>query len=241
MRIDKYISELGIASRKESARVARSGGVTVNGEVVKDLSRHIDPDSAKVCYLGRELVYRKFTYVMLNKPAGYVSATEDSRLPVVTELLPPELRKMELFPVGRLDRDTVGLMILTNNGKLAHSLLSPRHHVEKEYYFTAAEPLSTLAEEKFSRGVVLADGYECKSAVIEMAEGRLSGRITLTEGKYHQIKRMIASLDNRVVELERIRFADITLDTGLERGEWRYLTDREISSLEDTDVSGAAE
>ena len=241
MRIDKYISELGIASRKESARVARSGGVTVNGEVVKDLSRHIDPDSAKVSYLGRELVYRKFTYVMLNKPAGYVSATEDSRLPVVTELLPPELRKMELFPVGRLDRDTVGLMILTNNGKLAHSLLSPRHHVEKEYYFTAAEPLSTLAEEKFSRGVVLADGYECKSAVIEMAEGRLSGRITLTEGKYHQIKRMIASLDNRVVELERIRFADITLDTGLERGEWRYLTDREISSLEDTDVSGAAE
>ncbi len=237
MRIDKYISELGIASRKESARVARGGGVTVNGETVKDLSRHIDPDSAKVTYLGCELIYRKYTYVMLNKPAGYVSATEDSRLPVVTELLPDELRKMELFPVGRLDRDTVGLMILTNNGVLSHRLLSPRHHVEKEYIFTAAEPLCSGAEDKFRDGVVLSDGYECKSAVITMSADRLSGNIILTEGKYHQIKRMIASMDNRVVSLERVRFAGITLDPSLERGKWRHLTDDEILALENAELS----
>ena len=232
MRIDKYISELGIASRKEAARVAKGGGVIVDGVAVKDLSKHIDPDCARVIYLGREISYSKFTYVMLNKPEGYVSATEDSKLPTVIELLPEELAKRELFPVGRLDRDTVGLMILTNNGQLAHTLLSPKHHVEKEYYFTADEPLPAGAEETFLSGVTLADGYECKSARLVLNDDRKGGYITLTEGKYHQIKRMIASLDNRVTSLERIRFADIILDRGLARGEWRYLTGDEIASLE---------
>ena len=235
MRIDKLISELGIASRKEAARVAKSGGVYVDGECVRDLSRHVDPDKAKVVYQGRELSYRKYTYVMLNKPEGYVSATDDKSLPYVTELLSDELRKIELFPVGRLDRDTVGLMILTNNGKLAHSLLSPRHHVAKEYFFTAAEPVAEGVEERFKDGIVLADGYECKSAEITLSEDRLSGNIILTEGKYHQIKRMIAAVGNRVVTLERVRFAGITLDRGLSRGEWRYLTDAEIAILEKTE------
>ena len=232
MRIDKYISELGIASRKEAAKAARSGGVTVNGAVVKDLSAHIDPESASVTYLGRELSYKKFIYVMLNKPSGYVSATEDSRLPVVTELLPEELRKRELFPVGRLDKDTVGLMILTNNGNLAHSLLSPKRHVEKKYYFEAAEPLPEGCEEKFIHGVTLRDGYECKSAVIELDLGRKSGVITLTEGKYHQIKRMIAFFGNAVTYLRRKTFADIPLDESLAEGEWRYLSDEESEYLE---------
>ena len=231
MRIDKLISESGIASRKEAARVARSGGVLVDGVAVKDLSRHVDPALVTVTYLGRDIVYRRFTYVMLNKPEGYVSATEDSRLPVVTELLPDELRRRELFPVGRLDRDTVGLMILTNDGKLAHTLLSPRHHVTKEYAFSAADPVREGAEEYFRDGVTLADGYECKSALLSLEHDRLSGIITLTEGKYHQIKRMIASTDNRVTSLERISFAGIPLDRSLARGEWRYLTDDEISRL----------
>ena len=232
MRIDKYISELGIASRKDAARVARSGGVTVNGRTVKDLSEHIDPDSAEVVYLGRTLSYKKFVYVMLNKPAGYVSATEDSKLPVVTELLPDELRRRELFPVGRLDKDTVGLMILTNNGVLAHTLLSPKRHVEKKYYFEAAEPLPDGCEDKFVHGVVLRDGYECKSAGLVLSEDRREGRITLTEGKYHQIKRMIAAQENRVMSLERISFGGIELDRSLERGQWRYLSDEEIAILE---------
>lgn len=232
MRIDKLISESGIASRKEAARAARSGGVIVDGKPVKDLSAHIDPDKSRVFYLGREIVYRKFTYVMLNKPEGYVSATDDKSLPYVTELLPDELRKMELFPVGRLDKDTTGLMILTNNGQLAHSLLSPKHHVEKEYFFTAAEPLKSGTEEQFRSGVTLADGYECKSAVISLSEDRTSGKITLTEGKYHQIKRMIAAMGNRVVTLRRISFGTIPLDPSLAEGEWRYLTNEETLILE---------
>ena len=198
MRIDKLISDSGVASRKEVTRAARSGGVLLDGVAVRDLSQHVDPERVRITYLGRDIVYRRFTYVMLNKPEGYVSATEDSKLPTVLELLPTELRRQELFPVGRLDRDTLGLMILTNNGPLAHSLLSPRHHVEKEYIFTAAEPIPVGAEEHFKDGVTLADGYECKSAVLTLSPDRCSGHIVLTEGKYHQIKRMIASLDNRV-------------------------------------------
>jgi len=232
MRLDKFISECGIASRKETALAAKRGLLLVDGVPVKDASKHINPELQTVTFMGRDIEYRRFTYVMLNKPEGYVSATEDSHLPVVTELLPDELRKRELFPVGRLDRDTVGLMILTNNGPLAHTLLSPKRHVEKEYRFECAEPLPEGAEEKFHSGITLADGYECKSAGLSLDESRKSGIITLTEGKYHQIKRMIASFSNRVTYLERISFGGISLDAALSRGEWRYLTDAEVCELE---------
>ena len=232
MRLDKFLSEMGISTRKETAILAKKGQITVDGEPFRDASKHIDPERSKVVFCGREIKYSKYVYVMLNKPEGYVSATEDSRLPVVTELLSDELRRMDLFPVGRLDRDTVGLMILTNNGPLAHRLLSPKHHVEKEYRFKCAEPLSDGAEEKFKNNIVLADGYECKSAVLVADDDRMGGKIILTEGKYHQIKRMIASLSNKVTFLERIRFSDIRLDLSLERGKWRLLTDNEIQILE---------
>lgn len=233
MRIDKFLSDMGVASRKESKDAAKRGGVTVNGKPVKDTSVHIDPDLDTVSYLGREVAYSRFVYVMLNKPEGYVSATDDKSLPFVTELLPDELRRRELFPVGRLDRDTVGMMILTDDGKLAHSVLSPKHHVAKVYRFECSEPLALGAEEKFRDGVVLADGYECKSAEIVPNADRLGGLITLTEGKYHQIKRMIASTSNKVTRLERISFAGIPLDSSLSRGEWRYLTDDEIHTLKE--------
>lgn len=232
MRIDKLLSELGICTRREAAKVAKSGGITVDGTPVRDPSVHVDPNKARIVIMGREICYQKYTYVMLNKPTGYVSATDDKSLPYVTELLPEELRRRELFPVGRLDRDTTGLMILTNNGQLAHALLSPKHHVTKEYYFTAAEPLDKDAEREFAEGITLADGYECKSAELYLADNRQEGRIVLTEGKYHQIKRMIASRDNRVTSLERINFGGIPLDRSLSRGEWRYLTDEEITLLE---------
>ncbi len=232
MRIDKLLSELGVCTRREAAKIAKSGGITVDGIPERDVSRHIDPEKSRLTLLGREVVYQKYTYVMLNKPTGYVSATDDKSLPYVTELLPEELRRRELFPVGRLDRDTVGLMILTNNGQLAHSLLSPRHHVKKEYFFTAAEPLREGAEQTFMEGVTLADGYECKPAELYLSDDRREGRIVLTEGKYHQIKRMIASQDNRVTSLERISFGGIALDPTLSRGEWRYLTKEEIDALE---------
>lgn len=232
MRIDKLLSELGICTRREAAKVAKAGGILVDGTPERDASRHIDPDKSRLTFMGREVTYQKYTYVMLNKPEGYVSATDDKSLPYVTELLPDELRRRELFPVGRLDRDTVGLMILTNNGQLAHSLLSPKHHVKKEYRFTSAEPLDKGAETDFERGITLADGYECKPAELYLDETRRAGRIVLTEGKYHQIKRMIASRSNRVTSLERISFGGIMLDPALSRGEWRYLTKEEIEALE---------
>ena len=232
MRIDKFISGAGIASRKEADRLAKAGAVLLNGAPVRDLSRHIDPENDEITVSGRVINYRKYTYVMLNKPAGYVSATDDKSLPFVTELLSPELRKQELFPVGRLDKDTVGLMILTNNGQLAHALLSPKRHVSKVYYFESADALPGGVEERFESGVTLADGYECKSALITLDEGRKSGKITLTEGKYHQIKRMIAAMGSKVTFLERIKFAHLELDGALSRGEWRFLTDEEARELE---------
>ena len=232
MRLDKFLSEMGISTRKETALLAKKGLITVDGEPFRDASKHIDPENSRVVFCGREISYSKYTYVMLNKPEGYVSATEDTRLPVVTELLSDELRRMELFPVGRLDRDTLGLMILTNNGPLAHRLLSPKRHVEKEYRFRCAEPLCEGAEDRFRNNMVLADGYECKSAILTADADRMGGRIILTEGKYHQIKRMIASLSNKVTYLERIRFSDIMLDTELKRGEWRLLTKEEKEILE---------
>lgn len=231
MRIDKLLSDMGLASRKESSAAARRGAITVNGTAVKDASRHIDPERDEVTYLGRRVEYRRYVYIMLNKPEGYVSATEDSRLPVVTELLSEEYRRMELFPVGRLDRDTVGLMLLTNNGPLAHKLLSPKHHVSKKYYFRCAEPLAEGVERRFADRITLADGYECLPAEIVLDPDRRGGVITLTEGKYHQIKRMIAACGSRVTFLERTVFGDISLDGTLARGEWRPLTDAEIASL----------
>ena len=239
MRIDRFLSDMGIASRKEAKNAAKAGGITVDGAVVRDTGMHIDPAISRVNYLGREVNYERYVYVMLNKPEGYVSATEDSKLPVVTELLTGELARRELFPVGRLDRDTVGLMILTDNGKLAHSLLTPKHHVAKVYRFECVEPMREGVEEEFRDGVTLADGYECKSAVIELDGDRLGGLITLTEGKYHQIKRMVASTSNKVTRLERISFAGIDLDPELGRGEWRILTDAEVKMLTDASNKNA--
>jgi 16S rRNA pseudouridine516 synthase len=232
MRLDKFFSATGTLTRSEALRAIRGKRVTVNGIAAQKADMKIDPEQDVITLDGQRVAYRQYTYVMLNKPTGYVSATDDKSLPYVTELLPEELRRRELFPVGRLDRDTVGLMILTNNGVLAHSLLSPKHHVTKEYYFTAAEPVREGAEEHFKDGVTLADGYECKPAELYLSEDRREGRIVLTEGKYHQIKRMIAAQDNRVTSLERISFGGIELDRSLSRGEWRYLTKEEIDILE---------
>ena len=231
MRLDKFLSECHLLSRKESARAVKSGRITVNGRRAVSADMSISPDFDEIALDGTPVTYNKFIYVMLNKPEGYVSATEDSSLPTVVELLSEDLQTFKPFQCGRLDRDTVGLMILTNDGQSAHTLLSPKHHVEKKYFFTAAEPLIEGAEERFQGGVTLADGYECKSALLELSEDRCSGIITLTEGKYHQIKRMIASTGNKVTSLERISFADIPLDRSLSRGEYRLLTEEETAHL----------
>ena len=231
MRLDRYLSETGAASRSEAGKLIRAAKVSVDGKSVRDPSCHIDPASAKVTLDGAALVRRRFTYVMLNKPAGYVSSTED-RGPVVVELLPPQLRRLRLFPCGRLDIDTVGFLLLTNDGMLAHELLSPRHHVDKVYRFSCEPP---ICEETRRR---LENGVDIGGCVTRPAEVRLyadaagsAGEITLREGRFHQIKRMFAACGSGITSLERICFAGVPLDASLPRGEWRYLTEQEETLL----------
>lgn len=225
MRIDKLLSEMGKASRTESAKLARQGKILVNGAAVKRADVHINPDKDVITLCGSEISYKKFTYIMLNKPQGYVSATEDTREQTVLDLLNDEERRKNLFPCGRLDKNTLGLVILTNDGESAHRLLSPKHHVSKVYRFQTKSPLSQSDKEALERGVDIG-GYVTKPCKISLS-GETEGEITLTEGKYHQIKRMLEAVNNKITYLERISFGAIELDNSLARGEWRYLTDEE--------------
>ncbi len=230
LRLDKLLSSAGVASRTESARAAARGEITVNGTAVRRADLHIDPEQDTVVFRGEEVRWKEFTFVMLNKPQGYVCSTEDPRERPVTELLPERLQKVGLFPCGRLDKDTTGLVILTNDGQLAHRMLSPRHHVAKVYRYECADPLSEEAAEAMRRGMTLADGTVTKEAAVT-PETPTCGTITLTEGKYHEIKRMFGAVGNRITSLERIAFAGIPLDSSLARGEWRFLTEEEESLL----------
>ncbi len=230
MRLDKFFTSVGLLSRKECTVAAKKGRITVNGIIEKDASRHINEDSDTVTLDGMAVCYRKYTYIMLNKPSGYVSATEAPDDVTVLALLPPELQKIGLFPCGRLDKNTLGLMILTNNGPLAHRLLAPKTHCEKVYYFESRFPLSEEDRVTLENGVDLGD-FTTAPCKVKLRSDQ-SGEITLTEGKYHQIKRMLEAVHNKVTLLERIRFADIALDPTLERGQWRYLSEEEQKSIE---------
>ena len=182
---------------------------------------------------GEEIGYRRFTWIMLNKPAGYLSATEDGRGLTVLDLLPPELKKQGLFPVGRLDKDTEGLLLLTNEGGLAHDLLSPRHHVEKVYYTRVAGHLTEEDCRAFAAGMTLDDGLVCQSAGLEIlsAGEESEAHVTLREGKFHQVKRMLAFRGKPVLYLERVRMGNLPLDLSLSRGEYRFLTAEELDGL----------
>ena len=230
MRLDKLISDAGAVTRKEASSAVRAGQATVNGTVVREPNRQVDPVRDAVVFRGTPIVYRQFVYVMLHKPAGYVSATDDRSLPYVLELLPPEYRKRGLFPVGRLDRDTTGLLIMTDDGQTAHRCLSPRRHVEKVYSFSCAAPLPPDAEALFSSGMTLGDEV-CRPATLTPDSARTAGTVTLTEGKYHQIKRMFERLGNRIVSLKRESFGGIPLDPALAPGEWRELNGAETETL----------
>lgn len=232
MRIDKFLSNMGIASRTESSKAARGGLILVNGTPIKKADVHIDPDRDEIVFCGRKIEYRKYTYILMNKPDGVVSATEDGRDKTVIDLLPEELQKLNLFPCGRLDKHTLGLVMLTDDGDLAHRLLSPKHHVKKKYFFESKFPLTDEEVVYLEGGATLEDGYVTKPSEIELIGDRKSGYITLVEGKYHQIKRMLESVNNKITYLERITFGPLTLDEGLARGQWRFLTKDEIEELE---------
>jgi 16S rRNA pseudouridine516 synthase len=232
MRLDKFLTVTGTASRSDSAKAIRRGAVLVDGKAASSPSMQIEPETCVVQYCGETVEYRKFTYIMMNKPMGVVSATEDGRDKTVLDLLPEKLRRLNLFPCGRLDKNTVGLMLLTDNGELAHRLLAPKSHVSKSYRFEAEHSLAGEDVTALEKGVYIAGGYLTKPAIVTPDEGRSSGIITITEGKYHQIKYMFEAVGNKITSLGRVTFGPLVLDETLAAGEWRFLTEREIEQLE---------
>ena len=231
MRIDKLLSEMGICSRTECKKAARAGKICVDGVPVKAADVHIDPEKNTVTFFGETVKYKKFTYIMLNKPDGYISATDDPRERTVLELLGEREQKLGLFPCGRLDKNTLGLLILTNDGELCHRLLSPKHHVSKVYYFKAERLITEEDKNRLESGINL-DGEITKPAKLTLCDDKMSGYLTLTEGKFHQVKRMLEAVCNKVIYLERVEFAGIPLDSTLARGDWRELTQSEEEQLQ---------
>lgn len=199
LRLDKIIASTGKFSRREVKLLIRQGRVLVNGSPARSAEEKANPETADIRVDGQQLAYRKYTWVMLHKPAGVLSATEDGKGPTVLDLLPEELRRQGLFPVGRLDKDTEGLLLLTNEGGLAHDLLSPKRHVDKVYYARAAGPLTEADCEAFRQGMVLEDGLHCLPAQLEILTTGAESEVlvTLREGKFHQVKRMLAAGGHR--------------------------------------------
>ncbi len=230
MRLDKYVASAAFMTRSAVTRLISSGRVSVNGAVVKNGKTAVCP-SDKVTLDGKPLFYSEFIYLMLNKPAGYITATEDAKRgePVVNDLIPDEIRHRGVFPVGRLDRDTTGLLIITDDGASAHRALSPKHHVAKTYSFECAPALSAEMIARLEEGVDIGE-KNGKGETVLTSPARINGNdITVTEGKFHQIKRMFEAVGSKITALKRVDFAGISLDSTLPEGNWRYLTDDEIA------------
>lgn len=232
-RLDKILSNLGYGTRKEVKMMVKDGLVEVNGKVVKDSSIHVDPENDEILVDGEKVFYREFIYLMLNKPKGVITATYDDVEKTVLDLIDDEYKVFSPSPVGRLDKDTEGLLILTNDGELNHFLLSPKRHVPKKYY---AKVLGRVTEDdvkKFKKGVVLDDGYRTLPSELEiLVSGEVSEiELVIYEGKYHQVKRMFEAVGKKVIYLKRIEFGPLKLDENLELGEYRELTDEEVELL----------
>jgi 16S rRNA pseudouridine516 synthase len=237
-RVDKVLSSLGIGTRKEVKRLVKDGAVKVDGVVVTDSGMHINPKDSLIEVSGELLKYREFIYLMLNKPQGVVSATFDARLKTVIDILPDEYKSFGLFPVGRLDIDTEGLLVLTNNGQLAHELLSPKKLVPKRYYAIIEGIVDEKDREAFSEGVVLDDGYKTLPAELFVIKSANFSEIetVIYEGKFHQVKRMFEAVGKKVKYLKRIEMGRLRLDEALKLGECRELTNDEVSLLKAVDA-----
>ena len=229
-RLDKLLAGTGRWSRREVKALVRQGLVRVDGRLAASAEDKCDPAAAVVTVAGETVSLRRFTYVMLHKPAGVLTATEDRKQPTVLDLLPPELRRIGLAPVGRLDKDTEGLLLLTNDGELAHRLLSPKYHVDKRYLARVDGELSAADTEAFARGMTLGDGLECLPAGLEVLPDRVC-IVTLREGKFHQVKRMLATCGAPVLYLKRLSMGPLTLEDSLAVGAYRLLRAEEISAL----------
>ena len=229
-RLDKLLAGTGKWSRREVKALVRQGLVRVDGRLAASAEDKLDPAAAIITVAGETISLCRFTYVMLHKPAGVLTATEDRKQPTVLDLLPPELRRIGLAPVGRLDKDTEGLLLLTNDGELAHRLLSPKYHVDKRYLARVDGELSAADTEAFARGMTLGDGLECLPAGLEVLPDRVCV-VTLREGKFHQVKRMLAARGAPVLYLKRLSMGPLTLDDSLAAGAYRLLRAEEISAL----------
>lgn len=229
-RLDKLLAGTGKWSRREVKALVRQGLVRVDGRLAASAEDKLDPAAAIVTVAGETIALHRFTYVLLHKPAGVLTATEDRKQPTVLDLLPPELRRIGLAPVGRLDKDTEGLLLLTNDGELAHRLLSPKYHVEKRYLARVDGELSAADAEAFARGMTLGDGLECLPAGLEVLPDRVC-IVTLREGKFHQVKRMLAARGAPVLYLKRLSMGPLVLEDSLATGAYRLLRAEEISAL----------
>ncbi|VXB09026.1 16S rRNA pseudouridylate 516 synthase [Bacillus sp. 349Y] len=234
MRIDKMLANMGYGSRKEVKKLLKEGGLQVNGEVVKDGKSHVNPETDTVVLHGEEVQYREFIYLLMHKPPGVISATEDQNDETVIDLLQMEDQIFEPFPVGRLDKDTEGLLLLTNDGQLSHQLLSPKRHVPKTYYARIDGEVTEPDVKAFAAGVTLDDGYETKPGKLTILESAPQSEIELviTEGKFHQVKRMFEAVGKKVTYLKRISMGPLGLGD-LELGEYRELTEEEVTMLKE--------
>ncbi len=234
MRLDKFLAKTGLGSRTEVRKLIRSGQVTVDGVVIKDGSFTLNPQAAKVTASGTELEYREYHYLMLNKPLGVISATEDKLHATVLELLPPTYQHLKLFPVGRLDKDTQGLLLLTDDGQLTHNLLAPKKHVPKTYLALVQGLVDKADQEAFAKGIPLSD-FVTLPARLEILEAGPQSQVEVTiyEGKFHQVKRMFHAVGKEVLALTRIRFGPLSLDAKLAPGDSRELTPEELTLLQE--------
>ncbi|MFB5088049.1 pseudouridine synthase [Psychrobacillus sp. PGGUH221] len=234
MRLDKFLAHMGFGTRKEVKELIKSKAIQVNDVIVKDSSLHVKEHVDKVSVYGEEIEYKEFIYLMLNKPAGVVSATEDTRDRTVIDLLEDDVRHFQPYPVGRLDKDTVGLLLLTNDGALTHRLLSPNKNVPKLYYAEVEGIVDESDVQAFLEGVILDDGYKTKPGILTiLSRGPVSEvELTITEGKFHQVKRMFESVGKKVVFLKRLSMGQLKLDESLKQGDYRELTEEELEGLQ---------
>ena len=238
MRLDKLLANMGFGTRKTVKGVLKSKVVTVNGFIEKEGKMQVDPEKDTVIVSGEEIEYHEFVYFMLHKPQGVVSATTDNVHKTVIDLLEPQDQLRDPFPVGRLDKDTEGLLILTNDGTLAHNLLSPKKHVDKCYEAIIEGIVEEKDIQEFASGITLDDGFNCQSAHLEIVSIDFEKeqsiiRVTIHEGKFHQVKRMFEAVDKSVSYLKRLSMGNVQLDETLELGDYRQLTKAELDSLTD--------
>jgi 16S rRNA pseudouridine516 synthase len=233
LRLDRFLANMGCGTRTEVKWLIRAGEVIVNDKIVRDDGYHVAESQDKIICQGQLIHYREFIYLMLNKPAGVISATDDPRERTVLDLIDPKYHNKGIFPVGRLDKDTEGLLILTNNGELGHKLLSPKKHIPKCYLAQVMGEITLRDFEAFRAGILLDDGYRTLPAELEMLKASEPSevKVTIHEGKFHQIKRMFQALDKQVVYLKRIAMGNLALDPSLGLGEYRELTEEEIVIL----------